>query len=167
MNFLLIRHADAVPLNEAGVEEDEQRPLSAKGNAQCRLLAQALHKLAFPLGIVISSPVLRARQTAEGLLEHWPGEKPESEHVRGTGTPERNGEEIEKLLFPLEVPNVALIGHMPDLALLTGWLIGDKKVQIEIAKGGAVFLMSDTGPAKGGAVLTWLVTPEWCGAAGC
>ncbi len=56
---------------------------------------------------------------------------------------------------------MTLVGHMPDLAVYTGWLIGTKKAQIGIAKSGVVFIESDTGPQKGAGTLTWLLTPEW------
>jgi len=165
MNFLLIRHADAVPLGEAGVTEDEDRPLTEKGQAQCRPLARALHRMGVKLGMIISSPLLRAKQTAEGLLQHWEGEKPEVQ-IANALAPGRKRRKLAKLLLPLEAETVTLVGHMPDLATLTGWLMGDKKVQIDIAKAGAAYLVGDTGPTKGGAMLTWMVTPEWCEAVG-
>ena len=41
MFLFFVRHADAVPVGEPGVTTDEERPLSAKGLDQARLLATA------------------------------------------------------------------------------------------------------------------------------
>ncbi len=51
---------------------------------------------------------------------------------------------------------------MPDLSLYAGWLIGCKKVEIELAKAGVACIHFDDEADKGAGVLTWLVTPQWC-----
>ena len=45
MRLYVIRHADAAPLGANGVKEDEDRPLTELGHAQCTALAAALQKL--------------------------------------------------------------------------------------------------------------------------
>jgi probable phosphoglycerate mutase len=62
----LIRHADAVPeADEIMAGDYDAQPLSTLGRAQAGALATRLH--AVPFAVVYSSPILRARQTAEAL----------------------------------------------------------------------------------------------------
>ena len=59
MNILLIRHADALPAGEGGATDDETRPLSETGFAQCLPLARAIDRFGARPQVVISSPLLR------------------------------------------------------------------------------------------------------------
>jgi phosphohistidine phosphatase len=163
MNILLIRHADALPAGESGVSDDESRPLSETGQAQCPPLARAIERFGVRPGVVISSPSLRARQTASGLLPTWDGVPPEL-RIADELAPGAKKNKLAKLLRGLSAETVALVGHMPDLGLFAAWLIGSKKARIDFAKAGAACLVSDTVPAKGGAALVWMVTPEVCAA---
>src|SRR5438309_1343090 len=71
MELFLIRHADALSLGERGITNDEDRPLSEKGESQSELAAKALHTKGIVLDKLLTSPLLRARQTAEILLRVW------------------------------------------------------------------------------------------------
>jgi phosphohistidine phosphatase len=161
MNFLLIRHADAVSADEVPDLADADRPLTPAGLAQCEALAAGLRRLNVSLGKVLTSPCVRARQTAEKLLEHLHLPAQELEICE----PLRPGVKHKKLsrkLHLLECDTVTLVGHNPDLSLYAGWLIGSKKAQVELAKGGAAYIRGEAGPAKGTGELVWMVTPEWC-----
>ena len=68
----------------------------------------------------------------------------------------------EAILRMQETETVTLVGHNPDISLLAAWLIGSKKAQIELAKAGAAFIRSETGPSKGAGELLWMVTSAWC-----
>lgn len=160
MNFLLIRHADALPIDEATGMTDADRPLTDKGLSQCEALATMLKRGGVDLGTIITSPSLRARQTAEGLLKHWTEPKPTLE-VCDYLAPGSKEKKLSRFLRTLESDTVTLVGHMPDLAVYTAWLIGSKKAQIGLAKAGVAFLESDTGPQKGAGTLLWLLTPQW------
>jgi phosphohistidine phosphatase len=160
MNFLLIRHADALPIEESAGMSDADRPLTDKGRSQCETLATMLKRGGVTLGTVVTSPYLRARQTADELLKNWTEPKPDldvCEHLACGGKEKK----LSRFLRTLETDSVTLIGHMPDLAIYTAWLIGSKKAQIGLAKAGVAFVESETGPQKGAGTLTWLLTPEW------
>jgi phosphohistidine phosphatase len=159
MKLLLIRHADAEPRENSEVP-DEERPLTEKGQAQSRALSEALQRRGVELGKLVSSPLLRARQTAEGLLERWSDPKPELLLCNALA-PEGKEKKLTRFIRGLNSDVVTLIGHMPDLAYYAGWLTGSKKAQIELAKAGVALIESEGGPGKGGGVLTWLVPPEW------
>jgi phosphohistidine phosphatase len=162
MHILLIRHAEALPLGTGDIMDDASRPLSEAGVAQCPPLARALERLGSRPGIVISSPFLRARQTASGLLQTWEGTPPEL-RIEEVLAPGGKKTKLAKVLRGLTQETVALVGHMPDLGQFAAWLLGSKKVRFDFAKAGAACLVTETVPAKGGAALRWMVTPEVCG----
>jgi phosphohistidine phosphatase len=159
MDILLIRHAEAEP-REATAGADEDRPLTEQGRTQCRGLAEALQRRGVALGKLVCSPLLRARQTAEGLLEHWAEPKPELLLCEAL-SPEGKDKKLTRFIRGLDSERVTLVGHMPDLAEFAAWLIGGKKAELHLAKAGAALIQCEAGPSKGGGVLTWLVTPQW------
>lgn len=160
MDLYLIRHADAVPLGEQGIEEDAERPLTEKGEAQVKTVAAGLQRRGAILNVVVTSPLRRARQTAEGILRQWAVSAPQlvvAEELAPGGQPRK----LARLLRSLGAANIAVVGHQPDLNQWAAWLIGSKKAQIEIAKAGVAHITSGDGPRKGAGMLQWLVTPEW------
>jgi phosphohistidine phosphatase len=159
MDLYLIRHADALALGERGNTQDSERPLSEKGYAQAKLLGAWMQRKGIALNQVFTSPLLRAHQTAEGMVgsmspapplqpcpELAPGEKPKR---------------LRKVLKRWGGERAALIGHLPDLPEFAAWLIGSKRAQIDLAKAGIAYIQVPEEPYKGGGVLVWLVTPEW------
>ena len=160
MNLYLIRHAEAVDLEPGDERDDAERPLTDVGKAQCAALASALKARGVTLNQVVSSPLLRARQTVEALLEHWPAPAPEVLTCNALA-PGGRAKKITRFLLGLNGENVGLVGHMPDLAEYAGWLIGNKKTRLEMAKAGAAFIRFDGSPDKGEGALVWLATPEW------
>jgi phosphohistidine phosphatase len=160
MNLYLIRHAEAEELEPDDTRDDSERPLTDNGEKQCVALAAALRARNVVLDQVVSSPLLRTRQTVEGMLENWPAPAPEQLTCNALA-PGGRAKKITRFLLGLNGENVALIGHMPDLAEYAGWLIGAKKVQLELAKAGVAFLRFDGSPDKGEGTLVWIVTPQW------
>jgi phosphohistidine phosphatase SixA len=65
MNLYLLRHGIAVEPGTAGCELDSERPLTAKGKKRLRVTSQAMKKLELSFDLILSSPFLRAKQTAE------------------------------------------------------------------------------------------------------
>jgi phosphohistidine phosphatase len=159
MDFYLIRHADAELLGEGGVTDDADRPLTAAGQAQCAALAGAFEKMKVQLDHLVSSPLLRARQTAEGLLQHWPAPAPALHPCEGLA-PGGKRRKLTRFLRDLEGTAVGLVGHMPDLGIYAAWLIGSRKAQVEIAKAGVARIHFEGRPGKGQGVLNLVVTPE-------
>jgi phosphohistidine phosphatase len=161
MDLYIIRHAEAQPLGESGIQHDEDRPLTAAGHAQCKPLAAALQRQGVHLERIVTSPLLRARQTAEDLLGELAAPKPEL-HICDHLSPSGKRRKLTRFLIGLGAQSVAIVGHMPDLGEYTGWLIGSRKAQIDLAKAGAACVHFDDEPDKGAGVLLWMVTPQWC-----
>jgi phosphohistidine phosphatase len=162
MRLYLIRHADAVPLGDNGITNDEDRPLTEQGHAQCQALAAALQKHDVKLDQIVSSPLLRARQTAEGVQKHWQTPLKGIEQCHDLA-PNGKPRKLSRFLRNLQVESVALVGHMPDISDYLTWLVGSKKVKIPLDKAGAAYLECGDDLGKGDGVLVWLVTPAWCG----
>lgn len=160
MDVYLIRHGDAVPLGEGGVKEDAQRPLTKKGVAQAKRLTDGLQRHDVLPGVVLSSPLVRAWQTAENLLKDWPTPAPDLRECDELtpGTPRR---QLARRLRDVGGEAVALVGHQPDLGEFAGWLIGGKKAQIDVAKAGVLYIRCPETVGKGRGELVWMVSPEW------
>jgi phosphohistidine phosphatase len=162
MELYIIRHADALPVGAHGITEDEARPLSKEGEAQARQLAAALNRRGIRLEKVVSSPLLRARQTAEGLVQALPDPRPEL-IARDELAPGGKRRKLVKLLRDLGGTAVAVVGHQPDLGDLAAWLIGSKKARIDFAKAGVAQITFADSPDKGAGTLVGLMAPEWFG----
>src|SRR5690349_21920432 len=65
MNLYILRHGIAVEPGTAGYATDSDRPLLPKGERKLRKIAQAMQALKLSYNLILSSPYLRARQTAE------------------------------------------------------------------------------------------------------
>lgn len=160
MDLYLIRHAHALDLGERGVTTDDDRPLSEKGEAQAVALAKALQQRGIHFDTLCSSPLLRARQTAEILVREWQRTDLEIEFAESL-IPEGKPRKIGKTLMRLAGEKIGVVGHMPSMGLLAAWLIGDKEVNIEFAKAGVAHITCGDLPSKGHGSLRWLVTPDW------
>jgi phosphohistidine phosphatase SixA len=106
----------------------------------------------------VTSPLLRAQQTAAGICAQWPAlELRECDDLAPGGKPRK----LARYLRDGGGNAIGLVGHMPHLGEYTAWLIGSRKAQIDLAKAGVACVECPNGPRKGGGTLVWLVTPEW------
>jgi phosphohistidine phosphatase len=160
MRLYVIRHAEAAPQGAGGVERDEDRPLTAGGLEQSRRVAKALKAHGVKLDKLLSSPLLRAKQTAEGVAAGWGDGAPaveECEHL----APGNKKKKLIRDLLAAGGDAVAVVGHNPDLMELIGWLIGEKGAGVALEKAGVACIEFEGSPCKECGVLAWLVTPEW------
>jgi len=161
MQLYLIRHAEAVELGQDGVTTDEARPLTEKGRQQCPTLAKALRRLGIRIDVLLTSPLVRARQTAEGITMNWGKSGPPITEAPELA-PGGKKRKLLKQVNSLRAEHVGLVGHNPDLSELVGWLLGDKRVGINLEKAGAACIEFESGADKGKGTAVWLVTPAWC-----
>jgi phosphohistidine phosphatase len=159
MDLYIIRHADAGnPAEWPG--PDSERPLSSLGHRQAQALGQALHSQGVTLGAVVSSPLVRARQTGEDVLAAWgAGTALQFSDFLASGMMRRK--KLSKFLAGLGHSSLAIVGHDPDLPEYLGFHIGTDPEQAHLVKGGAVLVRFDDEPAKKEGELVWMVTPEW------
>lgn len=160
MQFYLIRHADAEPLGSTGAQSDEDRALTSKGLEQTEDLARFFKRLGVEPGAILTSPLVRSRQTAERLLEKMGlGEGKCQLTVEEELAPGGSCKRLAKRLSKLSSAVVFVVGHEPDLGRFTAWLIGSKRAHIELAKAGVACVDAKAPLEKGCASLVWLVTP--------
>jgi phosphohistidine phosphatase len=159
VELYLIRHADALTLGEQGVTCDEDRPLSEKGEKQSEAAAKALDARGIALGKLYTSPLVRARQTAEILVRSWA--KPELLEPCDLLAPGNRPRKLSKFLLKSGIERIGLVGHMPDLGTYAAWLLGAKNAQIDLAKAGVCLITCGEMPGKGLGALQWMVNPDW------
>jgi phosphohistidine phosphatase len=161
VDLFLIRHAEAVPVGDQGVIEDADRPLTESGHAQARALAGGFRRARVHLDRVLTSPLLRARQTAEDMLSQWDKVNAPDLTLCDELAPGGKRRKLNRFLRSLTGSTFALVGHQPDLNLYAAWLIGSKKTQIDVAKAGVAYITCGDRPGKGRGCLVWLMPPEW------
>ncbi|HVA65536.1 MAG TPA: histidine phosphatase family protein [Elusimicrobiota bacterium] len=146
MRIYLLRHGHALTAQESGAVSDAERPISQAGRAEIKAsIAELLRQGGRP-GLVLHSPLLRARQTAEIAHEilAMPHELRLCEPL-GNVLP---AEELEPLLKKegARRGQILAIGHQPQLGDLAALLSGR---EFEIRTGGLVALeVGGTGAAK-------------------
>src|SRR5437016_2669513 len=64
MELYVLRHAIAFTAAEAGVKQDAERPLSPDGREKMERIAAAMKKIDVEVDLILSSPFVRAKQTA-------------------------------------------------------------------------------------------------------
>jgi phosphohistidine phosphatase len=162
MFLYLIRHAEAVPRDPGGSVSDTARPLTPGGHDQARRLGEAFRRLGVPLSHLLTSPLVRSRETAEDFLVAV-GRPGLAVTECAELAPGRPSKKLARFLRGLEGEHVAAVGHEPDLGVHAAWLIGSRRAQMEFAKGGAACIHCDGPPRKRTGTLLWLVTPAWVG----
>ena len=122
MNLYLLRHGIAAEPGMAGFQPDSERPLTAKGENRLRTAAKAMAKLDMSFDLILSSPFLRAKQTAEIIVRNFKLRKKLafSEDLTPTGNPRLLIQQLNRLRP--EPENVLLVGHEPYLGKLIALL---------------------------------------------
>ena len=160
MKLLLVRHAiaeDAETFNAAGGGSDALRPLTEAGRKKMRKGANRLRTQLSGIDLLASSPLLRARETADIIARAF-GEVPVVERTElDYHAP------VEVALGWLEqLPGsgtVLVVGHQPHLGLLAGLLLtGAARPLIAFRKGGAALLEFPDRISAGEGVLHWVLT---------
>jgi phosphohistidine phosphatase len=161
MRLILVRHATAWDIGEQGIASDFDRSLSDRGRREARNLTKTLESLGVTLNAVVSSPLVRAVQTAQFLQSLVLDSPAEMLTCRHLSTTDFRAKKATKFLNALGLETVAIVGHMPDLGDYAAWLLGATKTTLPFEKAGAAHISFDGEVAKGEGMLNWFVTPEW------
>lgn len=131
MELILVRHGKAEDHGHPG--GDAERALVEKGWKQARKVGHTLKTAGFLPRLVLTSPLTRARETAEGLCEAAgiPGPVVQKWLACGMDPETAMGE----LAAYAEFQRVAIVGHEPDLSSLAAWLLGAAAGAVEMRKG--------------------------------
>jgi len=160
MKIYLIRHSNAVDPGTPGYEDDSTRPLTEKGRDKMKDIASALKGLDLQPDIIVSSPYVRAQQTAEILAKvlKYKKELAFSDALVPMGNADNIIGEINE---KYAVDELVLVGHEPCLSTLISTLTaGNPDLAINIKNGGVCCLSSRDLHTERKAVLEWLLTPK-------
>ncbi len=160
MELYIVRHAIATARGTPGMKDDD-RPLTEDGIAKMRLAAAGLRALGYVPEVILSSPLARAKQTADILLKSF-GKGIElriTSSLAPLGARDELYREIGQIGSKLN--RLMLVGHQPSLGEIAGEIaFGSPEHFIELKKGGAcvIELESLSGTFKGS--LVSLLTPS-------
>jgi phosphohistidine phosphatase len=160
MNLYILRHGIAVEHGAAGYKNDDERPLTGKGERRMWAIADAIKEMEISFDSIFSSPLVRARQTAEIVAESLKCKK--RLELTDTLSPQHSAKPlIEHLQDQRAVDDILLVGHEPFLSQFISLLIsGNPETSVLLKKGG--FCKLSTEHLKHGkcATLEWLLTPK-------
>jgi phosphohistidine phosphatase len=154
VELYLLRHADAGD-PETWTGPEAERPLSERGQRQAERLGSFLRSIGFHADAVLTSPKLRASQTAELVASALGLAVSDEERLAGGVTLE----EMERILRDAGDPARALlVGHDPDFSEIVEALLGGPGVPLR--KGALARIDADRPLTDGGGTLRWLVPPD-------
>lgn len=157
MRVYLVRHAEAFEPSEKRWPDDRLRPLTPDGRREFRKAAAAIVRIAGPVDRVLTSPLVRARETAE-ILEQagWPRADEAMQFA-----PDESAEVALAAVRACDVDRVAIVGHQPNLGdLLSLSLAGHAaRIACRFEKGAIACLKFSAVVRVGAARLEWLIGP--------
>ena len=160
MKLLIVRHAIA---EESASGGDAARRLTKEGRAKMAKGARALADLVPELALVLSSPLVRARETAEIVVAAFPDRSSKRlplAEVEALGPGGRASDVVLALVAQKRLAAIAVVGHEPNLSRLEGYLLtGQERSLAELKKGGAALVEIDGVVAPGAGSLLWHLTP--------
>jgi len=153
----IIRHAVAEERGDAW-PDDAKRPLTEDGTSRMRKAARGVSRLGVTLDVVVTSPLVRAKQTAEIVAAAMNPRPPivTAESLGAEGT-------FQEIIADLEKQSrrtrIAIVGHEPGIGEFAARLIGSRH-PIEFKKGAVCRVDVDALPPSGPGDLRWLLTTK-------
>lgn len=156
MELYLIRHGVAAERQDE--EDDAQRALTSKGWEKTQKVARRLVELGLSLDVIFASPLVRAQQTGQILLETglasgletWPALAPGGDLA----------EALAALAAEETLEKIALVGHQPDLGQWAETLVwGENRDKLILKKAGVIGLAFNSGAVAPGSGELFLLAP--------
>lgn len=161
MKLIIVRHAIALPRESWTGAPDAQRPLTDAGREQARRVGEALRRLKLSPGLILTSPWVRAVQTAEQIAVAFDGKLPvrEAPALRGDSTPREASSALKAVA---DEQQVIAVGHEPHLSEWLAELISaDGSARCLLKKGSVACVeLERVPPEPGSGTLRWLMTPK-------
>ncbi|MCG3152386.1 MAG: 2,3-bisphosphoglycerate-dependent phosphoglycerate mutase [bacterium] len=161
MRLLVIRHGKAEERDPDRWPDDGQRPLLPQGHQESRQLGRLLRHHDLQPDRLWSSPLVRAWQTAEAIIEGT--EAPQSPEVCDLLGMDYTPDGLLDAIRMTDVASIALVGHEPDLSWFIHWLLGLRSGTqgVRMKKGTLALLDLSTPILPGHASLLGLIPPRW------
>src|SRR5262245_61528459 len=155
LELYLVRHA---PAAERGPEwpDDEARPLTPDGASKFRKAVAGLAALGVQIDLVLTSPLVRCRQTAQILADGLPG-RPRVQALDALAPGGGHEAVISEAARVAKRARVALVGHEPDIGHLAAKLLGMRR-PIDARRGAVGRIDVNGRPPAGPGRLSWFAT---------
>ena len=158
MHLFILRHGKAAPSGSGAV--DAERALTEKGRNEIEDIARWMATQGLVFDLIATSPLLRARETAEIVAGRTPQSRLESWASLSVGG--SIDEVSREIAGHVQDSALLIVGHEPSLSLLIGRTIaGNQGAGIVLAKGGLAKIRNiaaDGDQIRG--ELHWLLTPK-------
>ncbi len=153
MILYFLRHGKA---GEQRAVDDESRELTSEGVATLRAAGPLWRRLHLRPDAVLSSPLVRARQTAELLCEALGAPAPVIDETLAPGADW--GSFARAMARAPEARRVLFVGHEPDLSSTVALLTGARSVRLR--PGGLACVEFPGVPEPGSGEIAWLLDPD-------
>ncbi len=156
MNLYLIRHGDAEKLSLSKTDFD--RELTSKGRELTKKSAEALKKIVKPFDVIASSPLTRAVQTAEIVANVFDYSKEiiTDKKITAGSSPE----DLIDFIRSINVENIAVVGHEPDMSNYVSALTSSSGVYLEFKKGAVAKVNFEGKVRMASGTLEFLIPPK-------
>ncbi len=161
MNLYILRHGIAVERGTPGYAKDADRPLTPEGERKLKAIAEAMQRIELSFDLILTSPYLRARQTAE-LVAGVLGARKKLEFSDAL-VPDGSTRQLVEFLngYRPAPKEVLLVGHEPYLSGLVSLLVSGKEgLTIVLKKGGLCKVTTESLKPGRCAALEWLLAPK-------
>src|SRR5689334_6557995 len=153
----LVRHGLAEERGDAW-PDDAKRPLTDEGASRMRKSVRGLARLGVTLDVVLTSPLVRAKQTAE-IVAGGISPRPSLVTTDSLSPDGAFAAVVADLEKHARKTRIALVGHEPGIGELAARLIGSRHA-IEFKKGAVCRIDLETLPPSGPGDLRWLMTAK-------
>jgi len=153
----LVRHAIAAARGEDW-PDDDKRPLTERGVSRFKEVIQGLAKLDVVVDEIFTSPLVRAKQTADLLAAGLPG-KPSVKILDALSPGHTPASVMAQLARTAKRRRLMLVGHEPDLGELAAHLIGAGRA-LPFKKGGVCRIEVESLSSRRPAALSWFMQPR-------
>lgn len=161
MEIYIVRHGDAIDYNHPSVTSDEMRELTDKGREEVAVMARLLTRLGVTPDLMLTSPLVRARQTAD-IIAGITGSRVApsvSDELAPSGS---LAGVLNDILSHGRPAQTVLTGHMPGVAQLTGYLVWRDDGLMKRFRTAEICRidLADESPVPGTGDLRWSIPPR-------
>lgn len=153
----ILRHGEAEDIDQCETHNDFDRKLTEEGKEKTKKLSKLFHRLNEKVDIILTSPYVRARETAE-IFASYLNTKLDLKPVDFLSCGAGYRDIAKGLVTYSSYKSIVLVGHAPDLDLFLGKLVRAEKLKLK--KGALAKVVLDNCIELVGQ-LEWLVTPRF------